>query len=64
MWWIIASTPDFWGRGPGFKSDIFHSDPDALQDHCVYKYVVNLKVERQTYTEAKKIMKNNIYIYI
>ena len=29
------SAPDFWGRGPGFESDISHNDPDALQDHYV-----------------------------
>ena len=35
MWWLIGSTPDFWGRGPGFKSSISHNDPGVLQDHCV-----------------------------
>ena len=35
MWWLIGSAPDFWGRGPGFESGIYHNDPDALQDHCV-----------------------------
>ena len=34
-WWLIDCVPDFWGRGPGFASGIFHDDPDALQDHCV-----------------------------
>ena len=34
MCWLIASAPDFWGRGPGFESGISHNDPDALQDHC------------------------------
>ena len=31
---VIGSAPDFWGRGPGLKSGIFHNGPDALQDHC------------------------------
>ena len=22
-------APDFWGRGPGFESGVFHNDPDA-----------------------------------
>ena len=35
MWWLIGRAPDFWGRGPGFESGIFHNDPDALQDHYV-----------------------------
>ena len=30
-----VSSPDFWGRGPGFESGLSHNDPDALQDHCV-----------------------------
>ena len=47
MWWLIGSAPDFWGRGPGFKSGISHNDPDALKDHC--DKVENLRVERETY---------------
>ena len=35
MWWLNGSAPDFWGRGPGFESDISHKDPDVLQDYCV-----------------------------
>ena len=42
MWWLhwrcggyIGSSPDFWGRGPRFESGFSHSDPGALQDHCV-----------------------------
>ena len=30
MWWLIASAPDVWDRGPGFESGISHNDPDAL----------------------------------
>ena len=35
LWWLIASAPVFWGRGPGLESGIAHNDHDALQDHCV-----------------------------
>ena len=35
------SAPDFWGRGPGFESGIYHNDPDALQDHCVIKQTIS-----------------------
>ena len=28
MWWLFGSAPDFWGRSPGFESDVSHSDPD------------------------------------
>ena len=35
MWWLLGCAPDFWGKGPGFESDISHNDPDGLQDHCV-----------------------------
>ena len=50
MWWLIGSAPDFWGRGPGFESGIYHNDHDALQDHCVL--LLNLRVEGGT----KKIL--------
>ena len=49
MWWPIGSTPDFWDRGPGFESGVYHNDPDALQDHCE-----NLREERETYPRGKK----------
>ena len=35
MWWLIASTPDFWDRGPGFGSGISRNYHDALKDHGV-----------------------------
>ena len=37
MWWLIDSALDFWGRGPGLESGIYHNNPDALQDHCDIK---------------------------
>ena len=35
MWWLIASTPDFWGRDLGFESGISHNNPGAVLDHFV-----------------------------
>ena len=36
MWWLNGSTPDFWGRGPGFESGISHKDPGAVQREETY----------------------------
>ena len=30
MWRLIGSTPDFWGKGPGFESDIYYNIPAGL----------------------------------
>ena len=38
MSWLIGNAPDFWDRGPGFESGIYHNDPDALQDYCEIMY--------------------------
>ena len=47
-------------RSPGFESGISHTDPDALQDHCVIMQK-NLRVEREKPTaEAKKYLNKNI----
>ena len=56
MWWLIGSAPDFWGRGPGFESGIYHNDPDALQDHCVILSKISGK-RGEPPPEAKKIYK-------
>ena len=61
MWWLIASAPGFWGRGPGFESGFSHNDLDALQDHCVYGRE-NPRVERETYTT--EAIKNKNYFEI
>ena len=53
MWWLIGSAPDFWGRGPGFESGIYHNDPDALQDHCEKMQKISGKRGQPT-PEAKK----------
>ena len=53
IWWLIGSAPDLWAgprSGPGFKSNIYHYYPDALQDHWALCHKVeNLRVERETY---------------
>ena len=56
MWWLIGIAPDFWGRGPGFESGIYHNDPDALQDHCEIMQKISGQRGKPT-PEAKKILK-------
>ena len=47
------------GRGPGFESGNSHSDPGALQDHCVILYNLRVEVETSTCGPPKK---NIIYL--
>ena len=58
MWWLIGSAPDFWDRGSGFESGIYHKDSDALQDHCEIKQKISDQRGKPT-PEAKKDYKKN-----
>ena len=53
MWWLIGSSPDFWGsRGPGFESGISH----MILGRCriIVQYCKHLRVEGGTSTWGQK----------
>ena len=56
MWWLVGSAPDFWGRGPGFESGIYHIDPDALQDRCEIMQKIS-RLRGKPTPDAKKDLK-------
>ena len=52
MRWLIGSAPDFWGRGPGFESGIYHNTVK-----------IHLRIEGGTSTSGQKIYTKKISCY-
>ena len=62
MWWLIGSSPDYWGSGSGFESGISHSGKTLRTGRVTVYTVKSRGREGSLPLRSKKKEKRKIYL--